>query len=304
MNTASDDQDPIRARRPRIPRAGSFVLFALLLLLAGLALTVWFPAHRQKRAVEALVHNSGYVVYAPGFEITEYNTGRPEGAEWLWKIIDPNLLYNVTTVRFYGEWNPQLGGDVLMPIVGEFTSVETVAIHGIKLTTNDVNHLRELPRLRQLYLEQTDLKDADLDALRGLKLEWLCLGRTWADDESLRSLSDMTSLEYLDLTRTRVTDAGLVHLESLTNLRQAAGLRRLVGAAGAALTAQRRQCRDEARLPQLLRGRICRRTDFNKRVSAADCLFSADAALFGLPMHGRRCFVNSLDISSSRVCNG
>ena len=219
MATISDEQDPIRTGRRRVPRVGSFVLFAVLLVFAGLALTVWFPAHRQKRAVEAIIGNSGYVVYAPGFEVSEYNTGRPEGPEWLWKIVDPNLVYNVTTVRFYGEWQPQLRGDVLMPIVGQFTAVETVAIHGVKLTNDDLRHLRDLHTLQQLYLEQTELKNADLSALRGLDLEWLCLGRSWVDDESLRSLRHMTTLEYLDLTRTRVTDAGLVHLEGLTNLK-------------------------------------------------------------------------------------
>jgi hypothetical protein len=231
MAATSDKQDSIRARR--IPRVGSFVLFAVLLVLAGLAITVWFPAHRQKRAVEGFVQNHGYVVYAPGFEVSQYNTARPEGPEWLWSIVDPNLVYNVTTVRFDSTWHPQLRGDVLMPIVGDFTAAETVSIYGVELTNKDLRHLQNLPRLRQLYLSQTKLAEGELNELRELELEWLCLSRTWVDDESLRSLSDMTKLEYLDLTRTRVTDAGLVHLEPLTSLKTLYLNRTLVTQSGA-----------------------------------------------------------------------
>lgn len=87
--------------------------------------------------------------------------------------------------------------------------------------------------MRSLSLAETRIHEGRLDSLQPLKLEWLSLKRTRADDQGLESLQGMTSLRYLDLTRTKVTDAGLKYLRTLPNLKKVVLRRTLVTKEGA-----------------------------------------------------------------------
>lgn len=219
----------------RVPKVGTLVIVATLLLSSALFLTVWLPARRQAQAVATVNRFGGYVVYDEGFEVSSYLTGRPAGPEWLWSIVDPNLVYDVVEVRVYG--NPASADDIgreLFPHLASLRSVRTISISDANVSNEDLRWVSDLPELRAMYLEQTEISEEQLDHLQGLKLDWLCLARTWAGDDSLSSLSEMTTLEYLDLTRTRVTDAGLVHLEQLPNLKRLILLRSRVTEEGAA----------------------------------------------------------------------
>ncbi len=214
--------EPATDRAPawRVPQVGTLAIVAVLLLLGALFLMAWLPARRQARAVEMVNRFGGYVVYDEGFEVSPWMTGRPGGPEWLWSIVDPNLVYNVIEVRLYGDsaTADDVGREVF-PHLAAFRRVRTISVSDANVTNEDLRWVSDLPELRAMYLQQTEISEENLEHLRGLELDWLCLARTWAGDDSLASLRDMTTLEYLDLTRTRVTDAGLVHLERLPNLK-------------------------------------------------------------------------------------
>ncbi len=86
-------------------------------------------------------------------------------------------------------------------------------------TDADLVHLKSLPRLQELYLNNTQITDAGLVHLTGLtNLETLGLGFTQITDVGLAHLTRLTNLQWLDLWNTQITDAGLVHLKGLTRL--------------------------------------------------------------------------------------
>jgi Leucine-rich repeat (LRR) protein len=86
-----------------------------------------------------------------------------------------------------------------------------------------------LTNLEQLNLMQTDITDAGLEHLQGLKnLRVLNLRASLTatvitphvTDAGLEYLQGLTQLEELDLAFARVTDAGLVRLKKLTRLKK------------------------------------------------------------------------------------
>jgi hypothetical protein len=216
----SSEPHNLQPRSWRIPKVGTLALVAVAILIGALYLSLWVPAQRQAHAVRTVGQFGGYSVYEPGFEVSLFSAGRPDGPEWLWSVVDPNLLYDVVEVRLYA--NPPSSEDVgrrLFPTLSGLPQLRTLSVSDAHVTNEDLKWIAHLPELRALYLQQTALTEDDLDHLSTLNLDWLCLSRTWAGDEALHSLRNMTTLEYLDLTRTRVTDAGLVHLEGLPNLK-------------------------------------------------------------------------------------
>ena len=84
---------------------------------------------------------------------------------------------------------------------------------------SDMQHLRTLTELQDLYLWGTEITDAGLGHLKGLSgLRSLQLSRTQITDAGLSHLKGLTRLQELNLMYTRITDAGLAHLEGLPGL--------------------------------------------------------------------------------------
>lgn len=82
-----------------------------------------------------------------------------------------------------------------------------------------LENLRELSRLRGLYLYGTNVTDAGLEHLKGLaELETLALNYTKVTDEGISALLSLKKLRVLDLEGTRVTDAGVPQLQALKRL--------------------------------------------------------------------------------------
>ncbi len=118
------------------------------------------------------------------------------------------------------------GGDVgFRELGGLFSSdVSVASIYFSSLTDADLRSLQEplerQPDLQVLVLGGTQISDAGLVPLRGLKqLLLLNLNDTQVTDAGLVHLHGLTRLQYLSLDNTRVTDAGLVHLQGLTQLK-------------------------------------------------------------------------------------
>jgi hypothetical protein len=89
------------------------------------------------------------------------------------------------------------------------------------LTNAELEHLRVLSTLEEVYLSFTGVDDEGLTNLSELRnLRVLTLAMTDVTDAGLPHLAVLQSLEMLDLGGTRVTDVGLEHLESLSNLEE------------------------------------------------------------------------------------
>ena len=89
------------------------------------------------------------------------------------------------------------------------------------VTDADLEHLKGLTQLRELYLEGAKVTDAGLEHLERLtQLQVLDLSGTAVTDAGLEHLRGLTQLEVLDLSDTGVTDAALDHFKGLTQLRE------------------------------------------------------------------------------------
>jgi hypothetical protein len=72
-----------------------------------------------------------------------------------------------------------------------------------------------------LSLRQTEVENADLKHLRGLRhLRELQLERTRIGDPGMTHIGRVRSLRELDLSETRITDTGLSHVRGLPHLRE------------------------------------------------------------------------------------
>jgi internalin A len=108
-------------------------------------------------------------------------------------------------------------------LLGEDLSVDVCAVYlaNNAVTDAELDHLRGLTQLRQLFLHSTQVTDAGLEHLRRLsKLELLALDGTQLTDAGVEHLGGLTQLQYLSVNSTHVTDAGLEHLRGLTQLQK------------------------------------------------------------------------------------
>ncbi len=101
----------------------------------------------------------------------------------------------------------------------EFGNVISIQPYGVFID-DDLAHLRGLPELELLFLQDTQVSDAGLVHLRKLrKLRWLVLFDRKVTDSGLEQLKVLSNLEYLYLDGTLITDDGLSQLTEMTNLK-------------------------------------------------------------------------------------
>ena len=79
---------------------------------------------------------------------------------------------------------------------------------------HNIEHLKGLTSLRELYLDKAKITDAGLAHLKDLKgLQDLRLNGSEITDAGLEHLRGLTNLEILDLHGTKVTAAGIKRLK-------------------------------------------------------------------------------------------
>jgi hypothetical protein len=87
------------------------------------------------------------------------------------------------------------------------------------IEAQSIAHLSKHPTVRRLILNDTNIRDEDLDHISTIQnLEWLWLDHTKISDAGLRYVGAARLLTDLSLRNTNVTDVGIGHLSSLTNL--------------------------------------------------------------------------------------
>ncbi len=88
-----------------------------------------------------------------------------------------------------------------------------------KYTADDLKKIATNTDLTTLDLSSSEIDEADLDALKGLKqLTNLNLSHTSISDLGLKKLSGLTQLQTLDLSNTKISDAGLSVLKAFGDL--------------------------------------------------------------------------------------
>jgi len=162
-------------------------LLAVLLLIGGVALSLWLPYQRRGRAIQEIKAAGGVVddYFAPG------------GPRWLRHLVGDEAMQGYFDV-------PKL------------TSIDaSLKDYG----DEDLKHLAGLTKLRYLDLNNTQVSDDGLQHLaRMTKLELLSLNSTQVGDEGLKHLAGLAQLLTLRLGGTHVSDEGLKHLAGLTKL--------------------------------------------------------------------------------------
>ncbi|QDU44664.1 Leucine Rich repeats (2 copies) [Symmachiella dynata] len=165
------------APKSRLPRTGTLVLIAVVLLISGGALMVWLPYHRNQTVIAEV---------------------RMLGGETQSQIIRP-------------FWIPDAVDDEYL---GAFERVLTVDLAGTQVSDAGLKHLQGLTKLYVLSLGTTHVSDVELEHFRELtNLYDLRLSNTQVSDAGLEHLQGLTNLEVLDLDNTRVTQAGIDKLQ-------------------------------------------------------------------------------------------
>lgn len=155
-----------------------------------------------------------------------------------------------TTDRRTALWVLHTGGGVVISVArggrfsvsdavdlprGEF-AVETVGLAYNKLVTDkDIEQLTELAHLARLYLDGTNISDAALTHLPGIRsLIHLALGKTSITDAGLTEISRCKNLRQLSLYATKVSDRGVDVLAKMRQLEKLNLARTKIGQQGLA----------------------------------------------------------------------
>ena len=165
------------AHKSRLPRTGTLVLIAVVLLIGGGAMMVWLPYHRNQQAIAEIERLGGKAVS---------------------EILRP-------------FWMPNAVDDEYLTV---FERVIEVDLIDTQISDAGLHHLRGLTNLEYLWLFETQVGDAGLMHLRGLtKLGYLSLDDTHVSDAGIEHLRGMIKLQSLYLNHTQVTKAGIEKLQ-------------------------------------------------------------------------------------------
>ncbi len=114
------------------------------------------------------------------------------------------------------DWSAPSGPVWLRSLLGNdfFVTVFRVQMYCTYATDTDLEHIKSLNQLRELYLYETEVTDAGLENLRRLnRLQKLSLANTKITDAGLEHLKGLTELKELWLFPSNVTDEGVKQLQ-------------------------------------------------------------------------------------------
>lgn len=151
---------------------------------------------RQKRAIAAIREVYGNVYY-DFHESRPYalDTSRTSGFPfWLLKCFGEDAFHNVIAV----DLDSPRANDAILAEVRRLPAVRRLFISGTTITSDGLEVLKDMPSLRQLYIQGA------------------------IDDESMEYVAAIPQLEVLDIQDARVTDTGLLHLSGNLKLRRLA----------------------------------------------------------------------------------
>jgi hypothetical protein len=195
--------DPI-APEPRrfamhLPHWGWFLLMTVVLVIAGIGLSIWLPYYREQKIVEKIRSSGGYV------RMTSDSDWRP------WLVRDGSVFDRVWLVEFTDS---EITDADLLPLEG-LLSPSQLNLSGTAVSDVGLAHLRGMSNLDSLRLDGTRVTAGGLVHLRKLtKLRSLYFdGTTTVADAGLIHLSGLRNLKNVYLHDTQVTDNGVEALQ-------------------------------------------------------------------------------------------
>lgn len=210
--------------RPRI----RFSLAALLVAVTVLCLwlgVIADKAHKQRRAVEAVLRMDGGVMFDYQFQPHGDITGEfdlnamPPGPTWARKMFGDDYFRNVVGLTIVGR--ERASDTAALDAICAVRRLKLIFAQRMALSEMDLAQLSALPKLEVLSLGGASLTD---DSLRRFvvapRLKALILAQTPITDAGLRHLAQLTTLARLDLNGTQITGDGLRHLSKLSVLEE------------------------------------------------------------------------------------
>jgi Leucine-rich repeat (LRR) protein len=216
-------------------RQFQFSLRSLLVLVVAVALPFsWLAvemrnAKTQGQAIELVRKNGGYIRSERErfADLPVSRTESPREPTWLRELLGSGFFDTPVICDFYG---PETGDSALAPLE-QLPELDWLSIGGsrhrfaptVRTQVGDagLEHVKRLPRLRNLFLERSRITDAGLVNLENLsELESVSLGDTRITDAGLKHLQGLRRLRSLYIGDTRTTGNGLEHLQGMTQLEE------------------------------------------------------------------------------------
>ena len=131
---------------------------------------------------------------------------------------DFSALRHLQFLRFDGSALPH----GLLPALAQLPMLRRLDLKNCRFDKTDFQtfcHTAQSPKLTDLWLQSTDIDDADLSAIGRIGgLQWLILTGTQISDEGLPALLNLRQLRTLWLDETRVSRDGVLNLAQLPHL--------------------------------------------------------------------------------------
>jgi internalin A len=196
------------------------VLFSVALGWVG---NVLIRVRHQRQIVAYIEARGGRVMYdyqlaqTTGLFVNEKAV--PPGPGFVRFLLGDDVFAHVEDVAFVDSKRAVTDQD--LQHLSELPRLKDLWIaNGGGITDTGIEHIGRLPDLRTLILADADVSPRGLDPLRTkLNLRTLDLHGRWVNDESLASIGDIPELTDLSLTGASITSVGISKLDRLKNLR-------------------------------------------------------------------------------------
>jgi hypothetical protein len=163
-------------------------------------------ANRQRIAVQSLRDLQAAVLY----DHVLGGSQAPPGPPWLRNLLGYDFFAKATYVRLFRADCEEEA----MVYLRQLPHLENLDF-GTRLTDSGLSNIRSLSNLQFLSLNNTEVTDAGLVHLRGLKIWSLRLDNTKITDAGLTHLKELTELREVFLRNTQISDAGYRDLQKL-----------------------------------------------------------------------------------------
>ena len=142
---------------------------------------------------------------------------RPRWPEWLVSALGPDFFGHIVAVNLNNS--RVFADDALMMNVGRLHRLEHLSVGRGAVTEKGFASLRDLTRLKTLYLLDRPVSASDLAFLEKMAdLEELWFPPTRFTDADAAHFAGLTKLKYLAMSGEGLTNAGLTHLASMTEM--------------------------------------------------------------------------------------
>jgi hypothetical protein len=178
-----------------------------------------YAVGQQRDAVAAINSVGGEVLYD-----WQWSNGRPlprparpRWPDWVVNVLGPDFLGRVVAVNL-SRAGLSANNDLISD-VGRLRHLEHLTLGQSAITGKGLAPLRDLTRLKTLYVWDTRVSAADLVYLEKMvKLEELVLPRIPLSDADLAHFARLTKLKGLILSGNRITNDGLAHLAAIKDM--------------------------------------------------------------------------------------